>query len=47
MGGEWVVDIFDTNIVRDLPVIALQAKPQIGKLSKRDVQDFIAFLGDK
>ena len=37
----------DTNIVRDLPVIALQGKPKIGKLSKRDAQDFIAFLRDK
>ena len=36
----------DTNIVRDVPVVALHGKPKIGKLSTRDVQDFITFLED-
>ena len=34
----------DTNIVRDVPVTALQGKPKIGNLSLRDVQDFVVFL---
>ena len=36
----------DTNIVRDVPMNALLGKPKIGKLSIRDMQDFIVFLGD-
>ena len=36
----------DTNIIRDVPVSALEGSPRIGKLSKRDVQDFIVFLSE-
>ena len=36
----------DTNIIRELPAIALDGKPKIGKLTEADVQNFIEFLSN-
>ena len=34
----------DTNVVRDIPIIALQSKTKIGKLSEDDTIRFVEFL---
>ena len=34
----------DTNTIRDLPPLALEGKPMIGRLTDADAQRFIEFL---
>ena len=36
----------DTNVVRELPAIALAGKPKAGKLTENDVRDLIKFLAE-